>query len=110
MEVAVAKALKPSLRREFIVQQTLCEEILCLNANTVVAGEDFSVDDLLDFSNGEEYNEEKESLSVSSESQDRGEDDSNSNSTGVSSDSFFTTELILPVTLALSLCLRLFLF
>ncbi|XP_020218869.1 GATA transcription factor 7 [Cajanus cajan] len=98
MEVAVDKALKPSLRREFIVQQTLCEEIFCLNANAggAGAGEDFSVDDLLDFSNGEEYNEETESVSVSSQSQDRGEDDSNSNSTGVSCDSFFSTELAVP--------------
>ncbi|TKY75433.1 GATA transcription factor 5 [Spatholobus suberectus] len=97
MEVAVAKALKPSLRGEFIVQQTpLYEEFLCLNANTVGGGEDFFVDDLLDFSNGEGYDEEKESVSVSSQSQDRGEDDSNSNSTGVSYDSFFSTELAVP--------------
>ncbi|KAK7310605.1 hypothetical protein RJT34_08209 [Clitoria ternatea] len=107
MEVAVAEALKPSLRREFIFQQALCEEILCLNATTVVGGEDFSVDDLLDFSNGslhyeqQEHNdddedEEKETLSVSSLSQDRGEDDSNSNSTGASNDSIFATELAVP--------------
>ncbi|XP_027354953.1 GATA transcription factor 7-like [Abrus precatorius] len=101
MEVA-AKALKPSLRREFFFQQTLCEEILCLNANTVAGGEDFSVDDLLDLSDGslhyeqQEYDGGKESLSASSQSQDRGEDDSNSNSTGVSNDSIFSTELAVP--------------
>ncbi|KAJ1386303.1 Zinc finger, GATA-type [Sesbania bispinosa] len=94
MEFAVAKALKPSLRREFF-QQALCEEIFCLNANTVVGGEDFSVDDLLDFSNDEfqqEYDEEKDSLSASSSLS----QDSNSNSTGVSSDSIFSTELAVP--------------
>ncbi|KAK7351888.1 hypothetical protein VNO77_11641 [Canavalia gladiata] len=101
MEV-MAKALKPSLRREFMFQQTLCEEIFGLNTNTVVGGEDFSVDDLFDFSNGslhyeqQEYDEEKESLSVSSQSQDRGEDDTNSNSAGVSYDSIFSTELAVP--------------
>ncbi|KAG5064987.1 hypothetical protein GYH30_008556 [Glycine max] len=100
MEVAVAKALKPSLRREFIVQQMLCEDIFSLNANTVAAGEDFSVDDLFDFSNGslhneqqQEYDEGKQSLSAS---EDRGEDDCNSNSTGVSYDSLFSTELAVP--------------
>ncbi|RDY14734.1 GATA transcription factor 7 [Mucuna pruriens] len=103
MEVAVAKALKTSLRREFIVQQTSWEENLCLNPNTVAGGEDFSVDDLFDFSDGslhyeqQEYDEEKETLSVSSQSQDRGgEDDSNSNSTGGSYDSLFTAELAVP--------------
>ncbi|MCI55262.1 GATA transcription factor 5-like, partial [Trifolium medium] len=54
MEFAVAKALKPSLRSEFVFQQTLGEELFSFNANTVVAGEDFSVDDLLDFSNGDD--------------------------------------------------------
>ncbi|KAK7317170.1 hypothetical protein RJT34_01166 [Clitoria ternatea] len=46
MEVAVTKALKPDLRREFIFQQALCKEISCLNATTVVPGEDISVDSL----------------------------------------------------------------
>ncbi|KAG5147150.1 hypothetical protein AAZX31_06G008300 [Glycine max] len=103
MEVAVAKALKPSLRSEFIVQKMHCEDIFSLNANTVAVGEDFSVDDLFDFSNGslhnehqQECDEEKQSLSASSQSQDRGEDDSNSNSTGVSYDSLFSTELAVP--------------
>ncbi|KAL2346090.1 hypothetical protein Fmac_000090 [Flemingia macrophylla] len=99
MEVAVAEALKPSLRREFIVPQPLYDDIFCLNANAVAAaGEDFSVDDLLDFSNEEDYYEEIESVSVSSQSQDRGEDDINSNSTGVSCDSFFSTELAVPAS------------
>ncbi|XP_061368390.1 GATA transcription factor 7-like isoform X1 [Gastrolobium bilobum] len=104
MEAAMVDALKPSLRREFIFQQALREEILYLNGNTVVGGEDFSVDDLLDFSNGEfqhhseqeqEYDKEKHSLSVSSLSH----DDSNSYSSGVSYDSIFSTELVVPVSL-----------
>lgn len=106
MEFAVAKALKPSLRREFIFQQALSEELLYLNGNTVVGGEDFSVDDLLDFSNGEslhyeqlqqqeKHDEEKSLSSSNSLSQ-----DSNSNSTDISCDSIFTTELVVPVSLA----------
>lgn len=103
----MAKALKPSLRREFIVQQTHCEDFFSLNANTVAGGDDFFVDDLFDFSDGslhyepQEYVEEKKSLSASSQSKDRGEDDSNSNSTGVSYDSLFSAELAVPVTLSL---------
>lgn len=111
MEVAVAKALKPSLMGEFIVQQTNCEDFFCLNANTVVGGDDFFVDDLFDFSDGslhyeqQDCVEEKKSLSASSQSKDQGEDDSNSNSTGASYDSLFSAELAVPVTLSLSLCL-----
>ncbi|KAJ1386518.1 hypothetical protein SESBI_40751 [Sesbania bispinosa] len=37
MEFAVAKVFKPSLRREFF-KQTLCEQVFCLNANTMVGG------------------------------------------------------------------------
>ncbi|KAK7312297.1 hypothetical protein VNO77_36064 [Canavalia gladiata] len=111
MEVAVAKALKPSLRTELSFPQAICDEILCLNANNIVVGEDFSVDDLLDFSNGEfqvgkeiddyeeEEDEEKDSItSGSSQSQDRTDDDSNSNSTAaaVDSDSVFASELAVP--------------
>lgn len=111
MEFA-AKALKPSLRSEFIFHQPLCEEILCFTPNTVVGGEDFSVDDLFDFSNGEfqhgslhyeqqqeqeepeeeEYELEKDNLSISSQSQ----DDNTSNSTAVSDDSIFSGELAVP--------------
>ncbi|KAK7409797.1 hypothetical protein VNO78_00122 [Psophocarpus tetragonolobus] len=90
---AVVKALKPSLRREFIVQQMLCKDILCLNANTVAAAEDFSVDELLDFSNTSLHYEEKES---SWQSQDREEDDTSSNSIDVSYDTLFSTELAVP--------------
>jgi len=115
----VAKALKPSLRREFIVQQTNCEDFFSLNANTVAGGDDFFVDDLFDFSDGslhyeqQDYVEEKKGLSFLSKSKDQGEDDSNSNSTGVSYDSLFSAELAVPVTLSLSLFfvfLTLFLF
>ncbi|XP_061340606.1 GATA transcription factor 7-like [Gastrolobium bilobum] len=116
MEVAVAKALKPSLQKDVVLPQANYEEILCVNTNNVVVGEDFSVDDLLDFSNGEfqhgsvgketddyeeEEDEEKDSTSDSSQSQDRIEDDSNSNSTGFSgvagdSDSIFAGGLAVP--------------
>lgn len=109
MEVAVAKALKPSLRRELAFQpKAFCEEILCLNGNNGGAGEDFSVDDLLDFSSGEfqhgfvgngddfeeDDEEEKDGSSVS--------DDVNSNSGSVSgagdSESAFASELAVPVS------------
>lgn len=117
MEVVVAKALKPSLRTESIFPQTICEEILCLNANNVVVGEDFSVDDLLDFSHGEfqhssvgkeiddyeeEEDQEKDSV-TSGSSHDRTEDDGISNSTAFSgsaeSDSIFAAGLEVPVSL-----------
>lgn len=114
MEGSVAKALKPSLRGELISQQQLAlgEEILCFNANNGVVGEDFSVDDLLDFSEfqhgsvgkgidvfEEEEEEDEEKDSTSGSSQDRTEDDSNSNSTGaIDSDSIFAGELAVPVS------------
>lgn len=106
MEVAVAKALKPSLQTEFVFSQEIRNEILCLNANNVVVGEDFSVDDLLDFSNGkemddyeeeEEEEEEEKGSTVSGGSQDRIEEDSNSNSTAAGDyDSIFAGELAVP--------------
>ncbi|XP_014492524.1 GATA transcription factor 7 [Vigna radiata var. radiata] len=110
MEVAAAEALKPSLRTEFIFPQAICDEIFCFNANNIVVGEDFSVDDLLDFSNGEfqlgkdfdvyEEEEDEEKDSTSGSSQERSEDDSNSNSTGAGgvgdSDSVFAGELSVP--------------
>lgn len=109
MEFAVATALKPSLRRELLFQQTLGEELFYLNANTVVGGEDFSVDDLLDLSNGESLHheqqdddEEKENSSLSSHSL---SENSNSNSTDASYDSIFSTELLVPVSLFLFLIL-----
>jgi len=113
MEFAVAKALKPSLRREFVFQQTLGEELFSFTANTVVAGEDFSVDDLLDFSNGgdilhqDEEEEKDSSLSLSSQSL---SEDNNSNSTDASFDSsIFSTELLVPVSFSLFVSLLLFL-
>ncbi|KAL2329011.1 hypothetical protein Fmac_022438 [Flemingia macrophylla] len=101
MEVAAAKALKPSLRTEVVFPQAICDEILCFNANNIVVSEDFSVDDLLDFSKEiDNYeDEEKDSTSASSQSQDPTEDDSNSNSTaagGGDSDSVFAGELSVP--------------
>ncbi|KAI4297675.1 hypothetical protein L6164_037556 [Bauhinia variegata] len=119
MEVVMAKAFKSSSCRELAFMkstpQAFYDDYWCFNQNNGVSGEDFSVDDLLDFSNGEfqhghfgvgngdnyeEDDEEKDSLSVSS--QDRGEDDSNSNSSSVSgggadSQSFFASELAVPV-------------
>lgn len=110
MEIVVAEALKPSLRTESVFSQTISEEILCLNANNVVVGEDFSVDDLLDFSNGKEidnYEEEEEehekNSTTSGSEHDRTEDDGNSNSLTFSgtgeSDSIFAGELAVPVSI-----------
>ncbi|PKI54741.1 hypothetical protein CRG98_024843 [Punica granatum] len=99
----MAAALKPSLRGEMVASAYLMGQHSAREDSwfaglgggvTAVAGEDFSVDDLLDFSNGEleggEEGEEKESLSVSSA--DGIDDDNNSNSgsfscTGSSDDS-----------------------
>ncbi|KAK7283527.1 hypothetical protein RIF29_13097 [Crotalaria pallida] len=106
MEFVVAEALKPSLRRELIYQQPLCEDILCFNTNNNVVGgggEDFSVDDLLDFSNSEfqhhheheeeeEHDEEKDTVSFLSQSQ----EDSNSNFSALSYDFMFSGELAVP--------------
>ncbi|KAI9127547.1 hypothetical protein K1719_000540 [Acacia pycnantha] len=99
MEFAVAEALKPSLRTELSFQQkTFCEEILYLNGNNGVAGEDFSVDDLLDLSHDEfqhvlvDDDEKKDGSFVS--------DDVNSNSGSDSgtgdSESAFASELAVP--------------
>lgn len=60
MEFAVEKALKLSLKSEIVYQQMLSEELLSFNSNTVIVDEDFSVDDLLDFSNGDEQHHEED--------------------------------------------------
>ncbi|TXG64644.1 hypothetical protein EZV62_011638 [Acer yangbiense] len=114
---ATARALKSSLRRELATQQVFIDDVLfCATAISGVPGEEyFSVDDLLDFSNGdfeeqqeeeedgsveEEEEDEKDSLSGSS-SQDRtiDIDDNNSNSSSLcASQSFLTNhELVEPV-------------
>ncbi|KAK7264238.1 hypothetical protein RJT34_31844 [Clitoria ternatea] len=105
--VAASKALKPSLRTEFIFPQAICDEVLCFNANNIVVSEDFSVDDLLDFSNGEfqvgkefhDYEEDEEKDSTTSGSSQPMEDDGNSNSSAgaADSDSVFAGELAVPV-------------
>ncbi|KAI9123408.1 hypothetical protein K1719_004708 [Acacia pycnantha] len=107
MEVVVANALKSSLHRELAglksTQQAFGEEIRCFNSNNGVAGEDFSVDDLFDFSQSEfqpeyeEDDEEKDSLS-GSYSHDRSEEDTNSNSSSGLGDSgfVFSNELAVP--------------
>lgn len=77
-----ARAFKSSLRRELAMksttQQVLIEELWCATGISGVPSEDFSVDDLLDLSNGEfedesveeeeeqEEEEEKDSVSVDS--------------------------------------------
>ncbi|KAL6209539.1 hypothetical protein ACLB2K_020479 [Fragaria x ananassa] len=100
-----ARALKSSLRRELAMKSTqhgLMEELWCATAISGVPSEDFSVDDLLDFSNGqfedgfveeeqeleehEEEEEDKDSVSVDSV------DNSNSG--------YFTTESTLASQLA----------
>ncbi|KAF7810836.1 GATA transcription factor 7-like [Senna tora] len=108
MEVAVAKALKPSLRGELAFQQkAFCDEILCFNANNAASGDDFSVDDLLDFSNGEFHHGFLENAHDFEEEEDDDDkdgsslsDDVNSNSGSVSvagdSDSAFASELAVP--------------
>lgn len=109
MEVVVANALKSSLHRELTglksTQQAFSEEIRCFNSNNGVAVEDFSVDDLFDFSQSEfqpgyeEDDEEKDSLS-GSYSHDRSEEDTNSNSSSGLGDSgfIFSNELAVPVS------------
>ncbi|CAN6687370.1 unnamed protein product [Malus baccata var. baccata] len=95
-----AKALKSSLRRELAVKSTqhvLLEELWCATGISGVPCEDFSVDDLLDLSNGEfedgsveEEEEERESVSV---------DDEISNSSSLvlpDSDSGLATQLLVP--------------
>ncbi|KAK3195380.1 hypothetical protein Dsin_026690 [Dipteronia sinensis] len=114
---ATARAFKSSLRRELATQQVFFDDVLlCATGISGVPGEEyFSVDDLLDFSNGdfeeqqqqeedgsveeEEEEDEKDSLSGSS-SQDRtiDIDDNNSNSSSLcASQSFLTHELVEPV-------------
>lgn len=100
-----AMALKSSLRRELAVKSTqhvLLEELWCATGISGVPCEDFSVDDLLDLSNGEfedgsveeeEEEEERESVSV---------DDEISNSSSLvlpDSDSGLATQLLVPVTI-----------
>lgn len=90
-----ARALKPSLRRELSclksTQQVFFDDISC------VSNEDFSVDDLLDFSNGDFEDgsvDDKDSFS----SRDPVDDDNNSNSGSFSSEqSLLTNEFVEPV-------------
>lgn len=57
MEFLEAKALKSSLHWELAMksaqQDALVEEVWCLNGANLVAGEDFEVDEFLNFSNGD---------------------------------------------------------
>ncbi|KAK6916627.1 Zinc finger, GATA-type [Dillenia turbinata] len=82
MECIEAKALKPSFRPENVsksmTQQAFFDDLWCVNGINGVGGEDFSIDDLLDFSNGDF---EDGSLEVDEEEP---EQDENSNSTSFS--------------------------
>lgn len=82
-EATAARALKPSLRRELLTQQILSLENVDVWCTT--GSEDFSVDELLDFSNegdeSVEEEDEKDSSSVSSSLDTAVDvDDNNSNS------------------------------
>lgn len=108
------RALKASLRREVAMkntQQVLFDDVLCGAGINGASGEDFSVDDLFDFSNEgfglgseglEEEEEEEEKDSVSWSSQERVDDD-NSNSSSFSGagdfDSLSAGELAVPVSI-----------
>ncbi|MED6125790.1 hypothetical protein PIB30_072006 [Stylosanthes scabra] len=97
MEVVVAKAFKPSLRGDLIFHPPLplaADKFLCFN-NAAALAEDFSVDDLLDFS--QQQQEEKDTTSATS-SQDPTENDANSNSSpgAVHSHSVFADEFSVP--------------
>ncbi|TQE06387.1 hypothetical protein C1H46_008021 [Malus baccata] len=95
-----ARALKSSLRRELAVKSTqhvLLEELWCATGISGVPCEDFSVDDLLDLSNGEfedgsveEEGEERDSVSVDDETS------NSSNSVLADSDSGLATQLVVP--------------
>ncbi|XP_044507824.1 GATA transcription factor 5-like [Mangifera indica] len=95
------RALKSSLRRELSLKSTHLhhQQVVFFDNLGCVSCDDFSVDDLLDFSNEEfqEFENEKDTLSV--DSQDRVDDDNNSNSSFVSSSdqSLLTDELVEPV-------------
>ncbi|XP_050364512.1 GATA transcription factor 5-like [Argentina anserina] len=103
-----ARALKSSLRRELAVKSTqhaLMEEVWCDTAISGVPSDEFSVDDLLDFSNGEfedgsveeeqeleeheeDVEEDKDSVSVDSVE--------NSNSSYVTTESTLAGQLVVP--------------
>lgn len=112
-------AFKPSLRREMAAsaKHVAGEEDWLPGLGvgvTAVEEEDFSVDDLLDLSNGEldgGEEEEKDSLSVSSDS--GGDDDGSSNSGGFSSSGscydvesiLASSSLAIPVNPRMTFCL-----
>lgn len=91
-----ARAFKPSLRRELScclksTQQVFFDDIPC------VSNEDFSVDDLLDFSNGDFEDGSVDDKDYFS-SPDPVDDDNNSNSGSFSSEqSLLTNEFVEPV-------------
>ncbi|XP_021806336.1 GATA transcription factor 5-like [Prunus avium] len=95
-----AKALKSSLRRELALkstQQAFIDEFWCATGISGVPSEDFSVDDLLDLSNGEfedgsveEEEEEKDSVSVDDESS------NSSNFVSADSESALASQLLVP--------------
>ena len=98
-----AKALRPSLRNE-LTQQEIFEEFYnnCSTTTTCVttAGEDFSIDELLNLQNGEFEDgcveeEEKDSLFVDDENFNFS---GNFSGAGEDSESLLTSELVVPVS------------
>lgn len=97
------RALKSSLRRELAMKSTqhaLMEELWCATAISGVPSEDFSVDDLLDFSNGQfedGFVEEEQELE---EHEEEDKDSVSVDSVENSNSSYFTTESTLASQLA----------
>ena len=101
-----ARALKSSLRRELAVKSTqhaLMEELWCATAISGLPSDDFSVDDLLDFSNGEFEEgsvEEEQELEEHDEEEEEDKDSVSVDSVENSTSSYFTTESTLAGQLA----------
>lgn len=100
-----ARAFKSSLRRELAMkstQQVLIEELWCATGISGVPSEDFSVDDLLDLSNGEfedESVEEEEEEQEEEEEKDSVSVDSVENSISSNfTESTLASQLAVPVT------------
>lgn len=100
------RALKSSLRRELAMKSTqhgLMEELWCATAISGVPSEDFSVDDLLDFSNSQFENgsvEEEQELEEHEEEEEEDKDSVSVDSVENSNSSYFTTESTLASQLA----------
>lgn len=97
-----ARAFKSSLRRELAMkstQQVLIEELWCATGISGVPSEDFSVDDLLDLSNGEFEDESVEEEEQEEEEKDSVSVDSVENSISSNfTESTLASQLAVPVT------------